>query len=211
MNDFVRTPTETDYRAAIELVDDTLQRDGGAWVSAMRPEMYAKYSEEAKDFLAALSNLTAGSHTLVEGPELPSPVPARRALRYGYQIGLEVTDILYSSHIRLDHISDAMQKIITVNRSDDKETNRITEQAEIIKTIGEAGLELLDFGSQLAVERWSDEAVAEVYLRRIYTLGCGAILCVAHSYHDAIMDGICEREVAKANWDDLLPPNPGEK
>lgn len=209
MSDFFRSPTENDYQAAVEIVDDALTSMGGAWVAARLPEFDAKYNQRVYSRLETLAHYTQSAEILVEGPDLENPVPARRALRYGFQIGLDTVDELYGDRITFRHIISGFDQLIKNNR--DPAMDPLNDQITTLRSIGQFGLQNLNFGSQLTVEKWSNVAVEEPYLRHHYVLGFGAVLFTAHATYDALIDGYAAKQAAYANWDELFPPTTGEK
>lgn len=209
MTDRIRIPTEIEITDAIEIVDQSFGERGGSWVVAMQPEIMSKHGSIERQKLASLASFTVGAEMILDGPILENPTPARRAMRFGLQAGLEVASVLYGGAIRSGPLTYGLKELIDTNK-DHTDQDPIHDSITTVRALGNAGIALLDLQAESIVNGWSEVAIEKSYLRHLYTLGCGAILFTAQAIQKARLelqiDESSEEDVdIEALWQ--LPPH----
>ncbi len=206
MSHIVREPIPTDYSAAIELVSQELEENGGVWVAVMRPEIAAQDSFEQLKLLNAMARIAIHAKVSLEGggvADFENPVQAARAYRYGMQMGSRIVSVLYSDQIDDGNIMYGYAKLFEANKSD---TNtQSDESAALLESLGDLGLESIDEISIGKLQQWAEDAGLKDFGRqRLFELGVGGVLASAYAVHDAQIQAVSSVILKSHEWNKAI-------
>lgn len=170
-------PQQQDYTEALEHIHETFAEQGGPWVAAMREEQRATYGTVLYDTYL-LSGTLGYEVEPLDANEMPldSLLRTTHAFKHGMLVGFKVIKILHHDLIEPDEV------VRYIDTAAPEERGSYARASHIIE-LGEQGLEIAGPAAKDQVETWGNDIVTDARVRRMYGLGCGAVLFAAYRSH----------------------------
>ena len=171
-------PHPFDYQTAVNILDSELQSQGGPWVDAYREEKRTRDSRNLFN-LYLQSGLWASDLEPLDVNDKPIDLLRRttHSFKHGMIMGYKVVDLVHDGIIDSDGVLGGIGKIM------EQDTSERHERAETLVSLGENGLRIMGDVARERIDAWSDEVVSDARARRMYALGCGAVVVTAHTIH----------------------------
>jgi hypothetical protein len=206
MTEYFRLPDQLDYKAAVEMQADIIERNGGAWVYAQRLDEHARQSP--KTWLqygrtAMLTYLIEPTNQYEADEYDPSTDSFKRkyrathAFKHGLLNGYEVVTLAHDTLI--DYMGILSYLTLTMEKNLGEEASE-HDKAELLRELGERGLDRAGEGAQTVVEQLAADFSSNVDHQRLYTLGSGATFYAGFKIHDTYIDSVMQSEVQSLDW-----------
>lgn len=190
-------PQENIYNTAIDMIDEDFKVHGGAWGWTYDEEM--RIVEESgtrkhMDEIDVIARRVEPRET--DGSIVDPATRATLAFTHGVLVGQQLAGIVHDSAFPPRFMTAAL------NHSTILEGIGAHERSGSIREFGQQGLDIAGNYAKERIEAWSDAVVHDVTVRRLYSLGCGAVIMTAHSLQYLRNEEAVTRFVDTFSWND---------